>query len=272
MTDTVLELSSWLLLTADAEQVRTVVRRFPFVEPRYLDGDRIDTAREPVRFTLDDVRESGIAQGRANDCWLLAGIGAVAAVDVAAVRRNITVNANGTYTVTVFRRGAPMRVTVSGWVPVHPSSRRAVYAGEQTRHGRVPSWLSIYEKAAAQVLGGGSYAGLTAGRPSTGISAVTGRPTDFLSTNPLPFTRSRTLARIRRAMAERRPVSALTTWRVTDRSISSWHVYYVTGVEGDRIVVQNPWGTDGAGGEAETLHLTEDEFDRTFTWASAGRR
>jgi hypothetical protein len=267
------DLSSRLLRAADSTQVRTLADRFRFVEPRFLDGDRIDTASDPVRFTLTDVRERGIAQGRADDCWLLAGIGATAAVDVESVRANITVHANGTYTVTVYRNRKPVRVTVTGWVPRNEHGR-AVYAGRRSGGGRAPSWLSVYEKAAAQVLGDGSYAGLTAGRPSTGISAVTGRPTDFLSTSPLPFTGSGTLARVRQALDDRQPVSALTTWRITDDSISSWHVYYVTGIRGDRIVVQNPWGRGGSGTDANvagTLLLTEDAFDRTFAWASAGR-
>lgn len=267
------DLSSLLLRAADRTQVRALADRFRFVEPRFLDGDRIDTASAPVRFTLSEVRERGIAQGRADDCWLLAGIGATAAVDVESVRENITVHANGTYTVTVFKNRKPVRATVTGWVPRNEHGR-AVYAGRRAGGGRAASWLSVYEKAAAQVLGAGSYAGLTAGRPSTGISAVTGRPTDVLSASCLPFTGSRTLARIQQAMDDRQPVSALTTWRMTDDSISSWHMYYVTGIRGDRIVVQNPWGRGGSGADANvaaTLFLTEDEFDRTFAWASAGR-
>ncbi|MEV7973903.1 C2 family cysteine protease [Cellulomonas sp. NPDC089187] len=265
--DLVLELSSLLLLHADRDQVRDVVSRFSFVEPQLLEGDTL-SLDAPVVFDLDDVRWQGISQGAANDCWLLAGIGATAAADLALLRSNITINPNGTYTVRVYKNGEPVYVTVSGYVPMRTSG--PAYAGSIDQGVRNASWLSIYEKAAAQVLGEGSYAGLTAGRPSTGISAVTGQPTDFLSTAPLPWAQSQTFERIQQAVDSGQPVAALTTWRFSNHDIAGWHVYYVTAIEGDIIVVQNPWGRPGQT-EAATLRLTEEEFDRTFTWASAGR-
>lgn len=265
--DLVVRFSSALLAGAAADQVRRLVQQFPWVEPRLLDGDEL-SMRDPVQFDLDDVRWQGISQGSANDCWLLAGIGATAAADIEAVRRNITVNANGTYTVRIYKNGRPVDVTVSGYVPMNGD--RPLYAGQITDGKREQSWLSIYEKAAAQVLGGGSYGGLTAGRPSTGISAVTGQPTDFLSTNPLSLPGSQTFERIQEAVDAGQPVAALTMWRFSDHTIAGWHVYYVTGIEGDRIVVQNPWGYAGDT-EAETLYLTEAQFDKKFAWASAGR-
>ena len=265
--DLVLELSSLLLLHADRDQVRDLVSRFSFLEPQLLEGDTL-SMDSPVVFDLDDVRWQGISQGTANDCWLLAGIGATAAADLALLRSNITINPNGTYTVRIYKNGKPVYVTESGYVAMRTSG--PAYAGSINQGVRDASWLSIYEKAAAQVLGGGSYAGLTAGRPSTGISAITGQPTDFLSTAPLPWAESQTFERIQQAVDSGQPVSALTTWRFSNHDIAGWHVYYVTAIEGDTIVVQNPWGRSGQT-EAATLRLTEEEFDRTFTWASAGR-
>ncbi len=139
MTDTVLELSSWLLLTADAEQVRTVVRRFPFVEPQGGLRRGTDPPRPGAELAVD-LREGGRCGPR---------------------RRQL--------------RGADSRQTVDRHLRRHRSAHR----------------LPVDQPAAVHA--------------------------------------------------------------------------------DDTIVVQNPWGRGGRDGVVETLRLTEDEFDATFVWASAGR-
>jgi hypothetical protein len=267
--DDTLAFISSIIAGASPEQLERLTERLPFLEPELLDGDDW-SMRTLVLFDPATIDGEQIGQNAVEDCWLIAGIGAVAAADIDRLRQNITANANGTYTVTIYRDGEAVRVTVTGYIPVG-SKGRTRYAADKDD---VPNWLSIYEKAAAQVLGGGSYDGLRAGLPSSGISAVTGSPTTKQPTNFLnpvaKFTDSDTFENIAEAVADGRPVSAITTFRGSDRSIAAWHVYYVIGIEDDRIVVQNPWGKDEDAGERETLRLTEDEFDQKFSWASIG--
>jgi hypothetical protein len=262
-------LASLLFADATRRDVSWLTDTLPVLEPALLDGD--DWSRRTlVRFDPATIDGEQIGQNAVEDCWLIAGIGAVAAADLERLRGNITANANGTYTVTIYRDGEAVRVTVSGYIPIGDDGKTTYAANKRD----FPNWLSIYEKAAAQVLGGGAYSGLAAGLPSSGISAVTGSPTTRQPTNFLnpvaKFTDSDTFENIAEAVADGRPVSAITTFRGSDTSIAAWHVYYVTGIEDDRIVVQNPWGKDEDTGERETLRLTEDEFDQKFSWASIG--
>jgi hypothetical protein len=168
------------------------------------------------------------------------------------------------------RDGNAVRVTVSGYIPIGDDGKTRC-AADLNDH---PTRRSIYEKVAAQVLRGGSYGGLTAGLPSSGISAVTGQPTTKQPTNflnPLAkFTESGTFENIAAAVESGRPVAVLATFRGSDESIAAWHVYYVTGIDEDRIVVQNPWGKGNESGVEGVLRLTEEEFDQKFSWASIG--
>ncbi|HEY0237579.1 MAG TPA: C2 family cysteine protease [Friedmanniella sp.] len=264
--------SSLLLAAARSPaEAALLSRRFPWLEPVLLGDDDWTGRRALVQLDPATIDGEGLSQGKAEDCWFLAGLGAVAAVDIETVRRNIRVNENGTCTVTIYRDGLPVEVTVSGYVPMEAGA--APCAGQQSSDGRRdPSWVSIYEKAAAQVLGNGAFAGLRAGRPGTGISAVTGIPTDTVKTSATGWTSpswwrsgSSTLETIGHAMADGRPVSAIVLLNGTDDEIAPWHVYYVTGIEDGLIVVRNPWGRSRDGVLAE-LRLTEAEFDATFAW------
>lgn len=212
---------------------------------------------------------SDINQGQAYDCWLLAGLGAAVVNEDNRKRlqENIKPNSNGTYTVTLYPNGTETSVTVSGRVPVDEKGV-VIYARSD---GGEPNWVSIYEKAAAIVGGGGGYQGLSAGHPASGIEITTGMETKTYGPLANPFGHIYlSKSDIEDLLAEGKPITALVMLNGTDKSTAALHVYYVTGVADDgRIRVRNPWGHAG-GSVKEELLLTEQEFNRTFSLASSG--
>lgn len=142
--------------------------------PRDLPGDpgpadgMGDYEPLPSDIPFDDgaIDPNNIAQGQLGDCWFLAAAGAVAKNDPAWIRDHVSKNDDGTWTVTMYRDGKPVLITVEPTVPVH---------SVKGSNGE-PSWLSIYEKAAAEYFGG-DYEDLDGGFSDEGLEAITGRDT-----------------------------------------------------------------------------------------------
>ena len=267
----VAEISSPLLAGLETEsQVRTMLDGLPSLEPKVADEvtEWVTADRGTITNGMHDADHEDVNQGAAGDCWLLAGLGAALVSRPQQIKDNITANANGTYTVTLYPDGKATDVTVSGDVPMGQDGK-PYYAGARDPDG--PNWVSIYEKAAAQLIGDGRYSGLTAGHPASGIEITTGRETDtygpsFRSTGDV------TVADVQQLIDQGRPMTCLTQFRGSDMTIASWHVYYVIGIDADGLIeVRNPWGYTSKSGVQEVLHLTEDEFNQTFELESSGR-
>lgn len=260
--DTASRLSSMLMAgAASAAEVNRFLARFPALEPT-LTGSAAGWRTGSIDLTT--ISPDDIHQGSIGDCWFIAGLGAVAVANPELLMRNIRQNANGTYTVTLYPDGNPQQVTVSAQVPVSRSGG-AAYASDGASGA---NWVSIYEKAAAQLIAHGQYAGLVAGMPSTGLAVITGGPVENFG----PIGNSISIEDIKSMIADHRPMSAISLVAGAGSGAASWHVYYVSGVTDDgRVIVQNPWGHgDSQGGIDQTLCLTIEEFRRTFNWSSAG--
>lgn len=107
---------------------------------------------------------SNIEQGSLGDCWFLAAAGAVAKDDPEWIKDHVSQNSDGTWTVTMYRDGEPVLITVEPTVPDGAVSDASGNA----------NWLSIYEKAAAEYFGG-SYEDLDGGFSHDGLAAITGQ-------------------------------------------------------------------------------------------------
>lgn len=230
----------------------------------------------PVPLDDDAFDLSEIMQGSIGDCWFLASAGAVGAVDPDWIRDHIRANSDGSYTVTFYEDGEPVEVRVEGSV---------IDEGVRDSDDDSPSWLSIYEKAAAAHLGG-SYDDIDADQVSRGLEMVTGRDTDSDG--------DMSLEDIRDGIAEGR-IHVVSTedgedsgWNpfdtaVDDDRVVPNHAYVIDRVEdidgdGDlEVHVVNPWGPDGGelDGEQKSgdLWLSEDDFHGSFdtTTSIAGR-
>lgn len=215
------------------------------------------------RFTSDSINQHGVG-----DCWFLASLGATARANPEFLRQHIEDNGDGTYTVTMYDQGKPVDITVNGTF-----NSAGVQGG-----GGEPNWASIYEKAAAEYMGG-SYSDLNGDQPELALEMITG--------NDAHYDDDASLEDIQAHLAEG-PVVVDTKpekegwWlfqndHVEKDTVVPNHSYIVEGVEnqenppgsGDMqpmIHVRNPWGpgaeqNDKAAGD---LWLTRDEFDENF--------
>ncbi len=218
----------------------------------------------PPTISLDDaaINPNMIKQQGIGDCWLLAGLGAVARDDPQFIRDHMRLNGDGTWTVTMYKDGDPVEITVEPTVAaegvVDPSDR--------------PSWASVYEKAAAEYWGG-SYEDVVGGYSSDAFAAITGATPSKTSEGSLADLKDRLAAG---------PVALGTenesTWwpfddEVDDSRIVPNHAYIVDKVEerdGElKVHVINPWGpgpnlqTDGTN-KVGDMWLTEKQYKDNF--------
>lgn len=225
-----------------------------------------DSFSLPISEADEDLRADMIRQGYIGDCWLLAGLGAVVQNDPDFIRENLERNADGTYTVTFYRDGNPVDITVE-------ASRIKEAAKDPLGH---PNFATIYEKAAAEFFGG-DYSDIVADDPQRALEAITGRPAR--TDGELSFKEIQ-------ERLEQGPVVATTEsggdWNpfttndgdVDNEQIVANHAYIVSEIRDGRVHLINPWGP--AGGEAADGHhkvgdiwLTEQEYRENFSHISS---
>lgn len=222
-------------------------------------------------FDMSDLR-----QGQIGDCWFISSAGAVGAHDPGWIRDHIHYNPDGSYTVTLYDQdGDPVDVRVEASV---------INDGVRGSADGQPSWVSVYEKAAAAYMGG-DYDDIDADSIERGLHMVTGRDVDSHG--------DMNLDDIRRGIDDGR-VHVVSTeddsdsWinpfdtAIDDDNVVPNHAYMVDTVEdhdGDGeldIHLVNPWGPGGGDYDGHhrdgDLWLTQDEFDENFdtTYSVAG--
>ena len=219
----------------------------------------------PVDLSDDAFDLSQVVQGRIGDCWFLASAAAVAANDPDFIRDHIQYNPDGSYTVTLYEDGEPVDVRVEA----------STITDGVTGPDDEPTWLSIYEKAAASHLGG-DYHDIDSDQISRGLEMITGRDTDSDGDRGLDDIRDdlddgRTLVVSTESDSDSRWNPFDTA--VDDDNVVPNHAYVIESVEerdGETIVrLVNPWGAEGGtGGDGNfkdgVLELTEDEFHENF--------
>lgn len=227
------------------------------------EGDH-DPLDGPVDLSDDAFDLSQIMQGQIGDCWFLAAAGAVGANDPDFIRDHIQHNPDGSYTVTLYEDGEPVEVRVDA---------STIDDGATGPNGE-PTWLSIYEKAAAAHMGG-DYGDIDSDQVSRGLEMITGRDTDGDGDRGLEDIREdledgRTLV----ASTEDDSDSAINPFdtAVDADNVVPNHAYIIESVEerdGETIIrLVNPWGPDGGSLDGEhkdgVLELTEEEFHENF--------
>jgi hypothetical protein len=220
----------------------------------------------PVSEAEEDLRADMIRQGQIGDCWLLAGLGAVVHTDSGLIRENLERNEDGSYTVTFYRDGTPVEITVE-------ASR--IKEAARDPQGQ-PNFATIYEKAAAEFFGG-DYEDIVADDPQRALEAITGK--DARTDGELSFTEIH-------ERLEQGPVVAITEsggdWNpftsndgdVDNEQIVANHAYIVTEIKDGKVHLINPWGPDGGPGsdghnKVGDIWLTEEEYRENFSHISS---
>ncbi|WP_028045921.1 C2 family cysteine protease [Cellulomonas sp. URHE0023] len=275
--DELIQLGNAILPRASAPAVRRMSAGLPVLEPTFSD---LETPVSGDYAWAGSVGTGGaslldINQGAVGDCWFLAGVGAELRADPSFVSDHLKDNGNGTWTVTLYRDGKPVPVTVDGAIPGGSSPMFA------RGPGGAPNWVSIYEKAFARFHG--SYGEIEGGFGDQSMEAITGRDADRDMDGV--FSDLPSLEEVKEHLDAGQPITVGTKddgsmwpWgddddhRIFDKQLVSHHEYIVTSVEdtaqGLRITVRNPWGnTDQAPGQ---VVLDEDEYRRWFSEVSIG--
>lgn len=216
------------------------------------------------QFGMDTVYQRGIG-----DCWFLSSAGVIGSADPDWIRQHLVENPDGSYDVTLYQDGKPVVVHVSGDIPT------GAVTGPEGR----PSWMTIYEKAAAQEMGG-HYSDIESDDPAKGLAMITGRDTHSES--------SPSLDSVKQGLADGKVYVAGSnhprTWNpfdhdVKDHDVVPNHAYMVDQVamhNGQEMIhLKNPWGPDG-GVDADDhkpypgdVWLTQDQFNDNFHHVSS---
>lgn len=237
-------------------------------EPPGTDGDPSDRPHDPLLgpVPLDDeaLQNDKFAQGALGDCWFLSGAGAVADADPEWIREHVHQNPDGSYTVTLYEDGEPVEVTVEASV---------IEDGARGTDGR-PSWISIYEKAAAQHMGG-EYGDVEGGWSKDALEMVTGRKAETHDDQDLDdIRRGLDDGRIYPGSTENDDSRNPFDDEVDDDRVVPNHAYMideVRDVDGDgdlEVHVVNPWGPDGGSLDGKhrdgDMWLSQGDFHGSF--------
>ncbi|GAA3839630.1 hypothetical protein GCM10022226_72430 [Sphaerisporangium flaviroseum] len=120
------------------------------------DGEKFEFAyTQPQPDPNTPIDWASVSQGMLGDCYLLAAVQAELKRNPYFLRDRMVRNPDGTYTVTFYKDGKPVKITVTG--------DTAKYKGANDKAFVDPPLLAIYEKAYAQFKGSGSYAKIEGG-------------------------------------------------------------------------------------------------------------
>ena len=254
------------------------------------DGWDVETAEHNAELWIDP---DMVEQGSVGDCGLMASLMGIAQHDPDLIRDNMVRNEDGTWTVTLYKDGVPVQITVESTLP--EGAARSIIPvdrdgdGEAEEYTRSHSWVSIYEKAMAEYTsqyGDSSYAEIdNGGYGDEYMSILTGQESQRTDESDFADIQSR---------LEEGPVSAATEqprewWRLTgevdDPTVVPNHEYNVqqiipagtpaadgTVATEDRIHLDNPWGPDGGGEDSAQvgdLYLTEQQYQDNFRAVSS---
>jgi Calpain family cysteine protease len=281
--DDKIQLANLLFGSADPSQLATLEQNMPALQPndstKYLSKDHWGNATWQSTSNLPLYGPSGqpdvmndINQGDDGDCWFLSGLGAVAQANPALIQQNIHQNANGTYTVTFYRNGQPVQVTITDDMPY--SGNRSDYPYAKPGSGDDAKWVMIYEKAYSQFKGG--YASIDGGFGDQSMADITGQPSTRQNFNPLGIGNP-SLGDLKNKLDGGYAITAGSTspahWPWDDPAefsdggkVVNSHEYMVqsvdTGSNPPTITLRNPWGHGG--GAPEFVTLSQSDFYKYF--------
>lgn len=241
---------------------------------RTLDGDRLadpalksgaeyrTVAGHPL-FSAAGPKATDVRQGSLNDCWLLAGLGAIATDSPHTLRQNLVDFDDGTYGVRLgdgFYR-------VDNDLPVRPGTSTAAYAGPGAGGSM---WVAIAEKAYAyHRTGQNSYASVEWGwavEVNRAFGATAPGDRTFASYASAATLANEIYARWNRGEAVTVGVTAARGAAATGAPLHMDHTYMVTSVVRNSagvvtaITLRNPWGRDGIGNDGAGNDGSDDGY------------
>lgn len=239
----------------------------PALRPKH-DGKEYEDFENGTAFVKgagDDheVDAHDVKQGALGDCYLIAGMAAVARADPQAIKDIIKDNGDGTFDVTLYLRRSrysrptPVTRTVDSRLAVK-SSGKPLYAGAGDKEdGQVELWTALIEKTVAQhkesydLISGGNIN--KQGFVFAGVSEMlTGKAESYLRTDSMDEDDA--LLYIAIALEDKQPIVASSRNLKDDEELTReankknvyWnHAYAPESVDLDArtVTLQNPWGS-----------------------------
>lgn len=226
----------------------------------------------------DGIAPGDVKQGRLGDCYFMAALSAIAQQHPEVIWKAIKDNGDGTYTVTFYKNGKPIQVTVDSDFPVAQdrsgnATSIPVYAG--TGSNKQELWPMIMEKAYAQV-NGHNYAKIEGGFPGDAVELMTGKPALKLNTGFASPEQGRAVLqdlhdRLNNGeylTAATRNTGLLEDKRSWPSHVVPLHAYSIEKVDvaQGRIYLRNPWGD-----VYNPAPMTLEEFNKYFNYVAANR-
>ncbi len=273
-----MQMASFLAARLGSDSLSRLAHLVPSLEPAFnVDGSHDGVHYGAVTGDLftDGVNARDISQGGVGDCWFLAGLLTVADKNPGFIQNHIRQNDNGTYTVTLFKDGKPVDVTVDNQFPMNGGDFAAAHSNAGwSSHQDL--WVAIYEKAFAAFKG--SYGATEGGFGDQALPVITGQdagrmPADLMSLQMM------------QKMQQAGAVLTVGTGNnkflglfggsefVDHHKVVTEHEYAVKGFDNTTdpptVILWNPWG-DG-GGAPQEVRLTESQFHDYADSVSMGK-
>lgn len=244
-------------------------------DPPVAPGGPASFARAEGDLFVDGPSGTDPKQGQLGNCYVPAGLAAVAHADPKAIEELIRPNGDGSYTVRFFDAQTleAQEVVVDRELPGGPDRPRYGTSTQRDANGRTETWVSLVEKAYATWKGGYDVVarGGSVGAMQTN---VLGRPNTehWLSGAAV----EQVFATLQRGRANGRAMAAGTygtneSSRYTGTGLYANHAYSVLEareVDGRKLVtVRNPWATGEPGRDGVdhgVFELPVEEFVRLF--------
>lgn len=212
----------------------------------------------------NEVDPNDVAQGSLGDCYLIAGMLAVARANPELIKKLIKDNGDGTYDITLYVRESatsrpkPVVKTVDGRLATGPSGKPLYAKAGDAGGGKTELWTALIEKRVAMEKG--SYEQISGGNIGKdgfhfagATEMLTGKTEGYFATAGM--SEDDALLRISIALDEKKPVTCDTknmeslpdmAKEAEALNVYGNHAYAPLSVDldGAKISLSNPWGSD----------------------------
>ena len=246
-------------------------------DPLVLKGDTKKVEQEFItgaKLFENGVKSSDPRQNYIGDCYLMAAMSSVAAMNPAVIQKAFKDNHDGTFTVHLFdRKGGKL---VRHDVKIDADLPRSGTYGYVYAQGKSPKelWPALLEKAfAARV---GSYRKIEGGVPALALEQITGKASTDMVMKGEGVTPDSIFAAITANLKKNKPMTAATAGdssaaKYTNTGIYTDHTYSILGTSVDGgtkyIKLRNPWGNSepsGNGADDGVFKLPLAQFVALF--------
>ncbi|MBL8933728.1 MAG: hypothetical protein JNM69_04195 [Archangium sp.] len=246
-------------------------------DPTVLTKHTTDTTWKPVQngqLYVDSISYDDVVQGSIGDCYLAAGLSALAHANPDIIKNAIKNNGDNTYTVRFYENGREKLITVDGDL-AQSSMGTQRYAKSRTGN---EMWVGLLEKAYAQWKGGYEAIG-NGGQASAVMTALTGKSTSWSSSTG---SLDALYTNVKRGAEGHKPMAAPTHGKdsgvdYNGTGVYAWHMYTVLGAveEGGQKYIQlrNPWGSHEHGSDGKDdgiFKMKLEDFGKLYQGVNIG--